>query len=322
MDMLFIDRKGTELAVDGGRLLVRVPDAVRAVSLPLRQLRYVAVSASVGLSSSVLLAFDKEDITLVLIHPHQTRTMVVNRFVHGAVQRRLQQCLLVSQEPLCLALAVDLVRAKVLSHLRVVLRWLRQRPALRRVLFSTARQLRDIHGKLGGASDLDQLRGLEGAAAAAWFAVYAEVLPVVWGFSRRLRRPPPDPVNALLSLTYTLIHGEAVRALSAAGLDPALGVLHEPTYNRASLACDLVELLRAEVDEWVLQLLRAEVLRPGHFATVAEGGCLLNKEGRAVFYALYQGRGRRWQSRCRDLAQRFVQRVEGADHAGSSLSVY
>jgi CRISPR/Cas system-associated endonuclease Cas1 len=86
---------------------------VRAVSLPLRQLRYVAVSASVGLSSSVLLAFDKEDITLVLIHPQQSGAMVVNRFVHGAVQRRLQQCLLVTRESLCLALAVDLVRAKV-----------------------------------------------------------------------------------------------------------------------------------------------------------------------------------------------------------------
>ena len=314
MDTLFVDRKGTVLEVQAGRLLLRVSDEPRPVSLPIRQLRYIAVSTNVSLSSTILLALTAAGVTLVLVHPRKVNeVVVVNGDGHGAVARRLQQARAVQSPSCCLVLARALVRGKLVAYYRVGLRCLRRRPDLRRPLTRLLGQIRSAYGAVADATSLDQIRGYEGAAASAWFGAYARLLPPHWQFSTRQRRPPPDPVNAVLSLTYTLLHGEAVRALAAHGLDPSLGTLHEPGYGRESLACDLQELLRAEVDEWVLMLMK-QSLKPTHFAQ-GEGQALLNKDGRALFYPLFQQRAKRWRKRCRDLAWHFVEQLEW--HHGS-----
>jgi hypothetical protein len=123
------------------------------------------------------------------------------------------------------------------------------------------------------------LRGLEEAGAAAYFEGFADLLPDRLKFSGRNRRPPRDPVNAMLSLGYTLLHAEAVLALYGAGLDPFIGFYHGLDFGRESLACDLVEPLRVEVDQHALMLFRSEKLRPEDFSTT-ESGCLLGKAGR------------------------------------------
>jgi len=89
------------------------------------------------------------------------------------------------------------------------------------------------------------LRGLEGAGASAYFEGFADLLPDRLKFSGRNHRPPRDPVNAMLSLGYTLLHAEAVLALYGAGLDPFIGFHHGLDFGRESLACALVEPLRA-----------------------------------------------------------------------------
>ena len=101
------------------------------------------------------------------------------------------------------------------------------------------------------------------------------------------RRPPRDPLNALLSLGYTLLHSEAVLALYGAGLDPYIGFYHQLDFGRESLACDMVEPLRVEVDSFALELFRAEILRVEDFSTT-ESGCLLGKNGRAKFYGNWE----------------------------------
>jgi hypothetical protein len=131
------------------------------------------------------------------------------------------------------------------------------------------------------------LRGLEGAGAAAYFEGFADLLPERLKFSGRNRRPPRDPVNAMLSLGYTLLHAEAVLALYGAGLDPFVGFYHALDFGRESLACDLVEPLRVEVDQHALMLFRSEKLRAEDFSTT-ESGCLLGKAGRARFYAEWE----------------------------------
>jgi CRISPR-associated protein Cas1 len=140
---------------------------------------------------------------------------------------------------------------------------------------------------LEGSAGLNTVRGLEGAAAAAYFAALATVFPPALNFTGRNRRPPRDPVNACLSLGYTLLHFEAVRACHGAGLDPLLGFFHDPAYGRESLACDLIEPLRPRLDAWVWGLFRNRLLRAEQFVT-DKGACLLNKSGRQVFYASYE----------------------------------
>jgi CRISPR-associated protein Cas1 len=127
------------------------------------------------------------------------------------------------------------------------------------------------------------LRGVEGAASAAVYAALAVMFPPAYGFCGRNRRPPRDPANALLSLTYTLLHSEAVLAAHGAGLDPFVGFYHALDFGRESLACDLIEPLRPAADEFVLALIRNETLRADHFSIDA-AQCTIGKAGRSRYY--------------------------------------
>ena len=102
----------------------------------------------------------------------------------------------------------------------------------------------------------DQLRGVEGSLQRMAFDYWKQSIPKEFSFTKRIRRPPPDPVNALLSLTYTLVFHEAVRQCKRFGLDPALGFYHRASFGRASLACDLMEPSRPIVEGFVVQLLQ------------------------------------------------------------------
>jgi len=136
--------------------------------------------------------------------------------------------------------------------------------------------------------DIERLRGIEGAGASAYFGGFTQLFAPALEFTGRNRRPPRDPVNACLSLAYTLLHFETVIACHGAGLDPFIGFYHEPAYGRESLACDLVEPLRPRVDAWTWELFRSKTLRSDHFSSEQQNGCLLDKRGRKLFYAEYE----------------------------------
>jgi len=93
-----------------------------------------------------------------------------------------------------------------------------------------------------------------------------------WAFKRRVRRPPTDPVNALLSLGYTFLLTRIVARCEAVGLETALGALHDYHPGRPSLACDLIEPLRVPVvDRWVLAVCNQQRLKPESFLTTKSG---------------------------------------------------
>jgi len=104
---------------------------------------------------------------------------------------------------------------------------------------------------------LSAVLGVEGAGSRDYFAGLAKLLDSSWEFTGRRRRPPPDPINSLLSLGYTLLTQEATAAVEAAGLDPYFGFLHSARVGRPSLALDLVEEFRPVlVDSVALRAVR------------------------------------------------------------------
>ncbi len=125
--------------------------------------------------------------------------------------------------------------------------------------------------------------GVEGIAATTCFQIWRSALPEKWTFTGRNRRPPKDPINALLSLGYTIMGSEIGRAVNIKGLDPALGFLHTPQTGRESLVLDILELIRPEVDRFVIELIN-EKLTLRNFKTNQQDGCRLNKNGRKIFY--------------------------------------
>jgi CRISPR-associated protein Cas1 len=164
----------------------------------------------------------------------------------------------------------------------------RQRPDLRYPFTKSVASLEVIIDGLGydAPQSLASLRGKEGAAAAIYFKAYTQVFPAALNFTGRNRRPPKDPVNVSLSLSYTLCYQEAVNAIKTVGLDPALGCLHEPYYHRDSLACDLMEPLRPLVDAWVYSLFHQGILRKEGFS-ISET-CLLHAAGKRRFYEAFR----------------------------------
>lgn len=140
----------------------------------------------------------------------------------------------------------------------------------------------------------DSLRGIEGDAASAYFAAFPALLRSrEFGFPGRRRRPPPDPVNALLSFVYVLLTHDARSALEAVGLDPAVGFLHRDRPGRPSLALDMVEEFRAWfADRLALSLVNRRQLGPGDFEAAETGAVALTEAGRKTVLVAYQERKR------------------------------
>jgi CRISP-associated protein Cas1 len=144
---------------------------------------------------------------------------------------------------------------------------------------------------LAGSDNIDSLRGFEGAGSAAYFGCFGQLLKSTdFQFNHRNRRPPLDPVNALLSFGYALLLHDVQSAVTIAGFDPYLGYLHTERYGRPSLALDLMEEFRPlVVDAVVLAAINKKLLLPGDFTTEPVSGAVsLSDDGRKAFLRLYE----------------------------------
>ena len=190
-----------------------------------------------------------------------------------------------------LAVARLMVAAKITNSRTVLLREVRnhgENIALERASTHLLASLRNA--KI--AVSIAQIMGIEGDAAAAYFDVFNELLRgSEFVFGGRIKRPPTDPVNALLSFTYSLITQECVSALQGVGLDPMVGFLHQDRPGRASLALDLLEEFRASwADRFVLTLINRKQIKLQDFVTEASDAVRLTEDARKNLLVAYQER--------------------------------
>ncbi len=143
-------------------------------------------------------------------------------------------------------------------------------------------------------TDPESLQGLEGQTAAVYFEAFDTLIlnqRETFAFTGRSRRPPLDPVNALLSFAYTLLANSCAGALESVGLDAYVGFLHRDRPGRVSLALDLMEELRPLfADRFVLTLINNREIRPEHFDRQPGGAVWLTEEGRKIFLSAWQKR--------------------------------
>lgn len=161
-------------------------------------------------------------------------------------------------------------------------------------LVAGADALTGLIKRAGRCRSVKSLLGVEGQGTAVYFSVFRHLIRVEgWTFEKRTRRPPRDPVNALLSFGYTLLTHQVESAVRAVGMDPYLGFLHRVAYNRPSLALDLVEPFRpVVVDSLVLRCLNNRIILADHFQYDPEGPypVLLSDGGRERFIRAFEGR--------------------------------
>ena len=304
METIVIDRKGARLSLDDKRLRVDLPDGERPWFAPLATIERVIITARAEVATNLLAALGAQGASLVVLSPRDHRRTALFLPPAGKDARaRLAQAQALLASRFRLACARRIVRAKLARQARHLAR-LGRGPAVRAALRGIARA-RPAARKAEG---MDALRAVEGGATRLYFAALAETLPPRLGFAGRNRRPPRDPVNAVLSLGYTLLHADAVRAIHQTALDPMLGFYHVPEHGRESLACDLLEPLRPEVDAFVLGLFRMGTLRAEHFGR-QQDAVLLGKAGRHRFYAAWDEAARPWRRVLLRLAQRFKRLV-------------
>jgi CRISPR-associated endonuclease Cas1 len=146
------------------------------------------------------------------------------------------------------------------------------------------------------AVDLQELLGVEGAAASRYFGSFASLLKHAEGeafafdFMGRNRRPPTDPINALLSYAYSLLVRAWTVTVSAVGFDPYRGYYHQPRYGRPALALDMMEPFRPLIaDSCVIQAVNNGEVRPSDFISVA-GSVNLTDDGRKRFIGTFERR--------------------------------
>ena len=290
MTLLLLDRAQLDIKAEGEALAL-YEDGQHRGTVPIKLVeRCLVHGAQTTLTSGVLLKLADAGVTTVFMSPRQARRVaVVLGPQHNDAAVRLAQAQRVLDPDASRLWAHHLVAAKLQRQQRTLQHMLAQRPDARKPLWDAQQTLQAIAATLpinpANATvclPLDTLRGKEGSAARAYFGGLAAVMPPALGFTGRNRRPPRDPVNACLSLSYTLLHTQAIAACQTTGLDPLLGFDHRPAIGRESMASDLIEPLRPSVDQWVWHMLSSRTLREEHFST-NQGACLLGKAGRAIF---------------------------------------
>ena len=196
----------------------------------------------------------------------------------------------INDTPRQLEISCAIIRAKIHKQI-VVLQRFSKREAEEKVS-NAITNMRKFMTMLDDTASIDEAMGLEGAAAKEYFAAYGSLLPDELAFTTRSRQPPLDLANASLSFLYTVLLGECVTALRAAGMDPGLGVLHSPQAKRPSLALDLLEEFRPLVaDQVVLNAARRNRLTSKHARKDPKGqGILLTKKGREEILKAYEER--------------------------------
>ena len=286
---LYVQAQGAMVAKQGDLLEVRQKGAVMATAR-LLEVSQVSLFGSVTVSAGALHELCERGVPVCHFSFGGWFYGITHGLSHKNVELRLGQFRVAEDPQRALAIARGMISGKIRNC----------RTLLRR---NHAGEIQAVLGELARVGDLadrvdsaETLLALEGAAAKSYFAHFGGLLKTDedgtarFDFSARNRRPPTDPVNALLSFLYAILAKDATVALQSVGFDPMLGFFHRPRYGRPSLALDLMEEFRPlVVDSAVLSMINNRELAKSDF--VRRGGAVaLTGEGRKKVLAAYERR--------------------------------
>ncbi len=291
--VLYIQEPGAHVGKRSEHLVVR-KDGQELTRVPMHALRKVVVFGNVQVSTQALETLAANDIAIAYLNGHGRFLGTFAPALPKNVGLREAQFRRFADPAECLTLARAVVRAKLNNQRALLMRCLRgdgdrgsDEPA--------ARGIAELIQRLEDAAGLDTVLGLEGQGAALYFGEFNRFLRVQppgegFDFTVRNRRPPRDPVNALLSFAYSLLTKDCFSAVATVGFDPYKGFFHSNRHGKPSLALDLLEEFRPVIpDSVVLTLINNEMLTRDDFLTWREA-CQLTESGRKKFFQAYEQR--------------------------------
>ncbi|MGN1002654.1 MAG: type I-C CRISPR-associated endonuclease Cas1c [Oscillospiraceae bacterium] len=295
LNTLFVLSEDSYLAVEGENVLVLRGEET-AARFPLHTLESILSFSYKGASPALMGACAKRGVSLVFLTPRGQFLARSCGAENGNVLLRRTQYRMADLPDASCRLARSFICGKIYNC-----RWILERAtrdhALRLdvpQLKAVSAQLHELSARAAQCDDPEELRGLEGKGAAAYFGAFDQLILQQrddFAFQGRSRRPPLDPINALLSFLYTLLAHDCAAALEAVGLDSYVGFLHRDRPGRTSLALDLMEELRPILaDRLALTLVNRKILEKKHFRFEAGGAVFLSEDGRKAVLSAWQER--------------------------------
>ncbi|HID21876.1 MAG TPA: CRISPR-associated endonuclease Cas1, partial [Planctomycetaceae bacterium] len=248
LNTLYITTQGAYVSRKHQTLQVKVDRQVK-LTVPLHHLDGIICFGRVHVSPAVLACCSQCGLSISFLSENGRYHARVEPPAGGNVLLRREQYRLADCAQRCLWLARPIVAAKIQNARALLLRAGRETDAPEKAqrLKNAARHMASVLDSLPKADSLDAARGIEGESARTYFHRFNDMIRQQaehFRFDRRHRRPPKDPINAMLSFLYTLLLHDCSSALQAVGLDPAVGYLHADRPGRPSLALDLMEPFR------------------------------------------------------------------------------
>jgi len=290
---LYVQSPGAKIGRSGAELVVETRDGEKR-SVRISDTSHVALFGAVQISSQAVQELCDHGISIAYLSSGGWFYGMTRGMDHKHVDLRRRQFAAAASPDRSLQLARRLVAVKIRNCRTIIRRNASALPA------RSLERLKEFVAKAEAATSLESLLGIEGTAARVYFEAYGDMLrppqdeaapaALTFDFDGRNRRPPRDPVNALLSLGYALLSKDLTIALQAVGFDPYLGFYHQPRYGRPALALDVMEEFRPLiVDSVVLSAINTGAIKLPDF--LRRGGAVtLTQAGRGKFLRAYERR--------------------------------
>lgn len=287
---LYVQEQGAFVGISKQRVVVKKFNEQLA-SAKLQDVAQLVLCGNIQMSTQAIQTFCESAIPIVYLSTGHWFYGVTHGIHLRNAYDRVAQFQFAADEKKCLSFAQNVVQQKAEN----------QRTLMRRNAPSdlyTDKVIRDIDylmEQIPRMESIQSLLGIEGSIAAAYFGRFSSLLKprdfdAQWDFASRNRRPPKDPVNALLSFGYAMLAKECTVALLSEGLDPWWGLYHQPRHGRPALALDIMEPFRpAIVDSAVISAINTGMVQRSSFEANSSA-CILKPNGRKAFIQAYESR--------------------------------
>lgn len=280
MSTLYITTQGANVQRRSGQIVIGKGREILQ-NVPETQVKQMILVGNVNLSTPTISYCLEQQIEVVFLTQGGKFKGRLNGFLGRNAETRRKQYELTKNSNFCLQQTRAIVAGKIQNQIAVCIR---QKDNL------AADKLKGFIQKAQTAVSTQSLLGIEGSASVIYFKQLRGWIPKPWTFEKRTAHPPKDEINALLSLSYTLIYNRLETNLTIAGLDPYQGIFHQARNGHAALASDLTEEFRPIIaDALVLKLLRRNQLKMSDFDRT-NGNFRLSKEASKVFFGEFENK--------------------------------
>lgn len=289
MSTIYLTEVGSVVRVSS-RTIVITRGSETMLRAPLFNIdRIVLLGSSINITGEAMDALLDEGIEIYYLSRRGKYRGKIMPAANKNVLLKVAQCERYLSDSFKTELARTIVTAKLNNGRALIMRYQRNYPDAD---FSSELQtIETTLAKLAHKSEVSNIMGSEGIATAAYFRAFGKMFRKQFRFEKRTRRPPKDPVNALLSFGYTMLTNEIFALVTAHSLDPYIGFLHELKYGRPSLALDLVEEFRHPfIDRFTLSLFNNEIFKAEHFQPVENKGIYLTQPALKTYFEYYEQR--------------------------------